>query len=502
MSDDLSILEVDKLHQTIRIDNDTSLGSVYDVIKLICDCTVGNCSLYFNRLDEGLHTKCMFLKINGKGRETPCASHETLVEIIWVLPGKRARQFARLCAQNIVRMFKGDLSLCDEIEARHMALWNKPPDDIPEDFVVVADGAIAADRLLTSYHGKMVVYLLKVFFRITVEERTEIIWYHRFGYTDEFDVRFTSHSRTFYKVKVLYLVETFNNKKIERLLKHELNYLGAQVGASVNGVQHNDVFMLPNNYSIEAVKDLLIRLVQDNPMLCAEQIEIEIRRILEKEITRRIEIEHETKRLIHAKEQEIHLAMAAKKEEEATKRYQSELEMKYRYAVGRSPESISIAEMIPEEILPIVREEPHVARPVVTISTNAEAIIGEVSPDTLSQTDTRPVETPILPAPAVALTRHSPTDLARQDDELPSIDPNRSRRNGVAEINPQANSVIKIHAKRADIINEYRMCGKTLKNKIENNEIFLRRRWIDMRTMSPGDEFYDVIMDNLNRTTQ
>ncbi len=59
------------------------------------------------------------LRIDGKGRETPVADAATLVEIAWLLPGKKAASFRRTGAESVCRMLGGDLSLVDEIQRRH-----------------------------------------------------------------------------------------------------------------------------------------------------------------------------------------------------------------------------------------------------------------------------------------------------------------------------------------------------------------------------------------------
>lgn len=42
-----------------------------------------------------LNPKCVKLRINGEGRETPVADAATLVEIAWLCPSKAAAQFRR-----------------------------------------------------------------------------------------------------------------------------------------------------------------------------------------------------------------------------------------------------------------------------------------------------------------------------------------------------------------------------------------------------------------------
>ena len=106
----------------IRVDQATQKGSVYDVIRVV---TKAN-SAYAVRILSRIHkqypenmTQCHILKINGKGRATPVADAATLVEIAWLLPGKKAVSFRRKGAETVCRMLGGDLTLVDEIQRRH-----------------------------------------------------------------------------------------------------------------------------------------------------------------------------------------------------------------------------------------------------------------------------------------------------------------------------------------------------------------------------------------------
>ncbi|CAN0578466.1 unnamed protein product, partial [Ectocarpus sp. 12 AP-2014] len=45
-----------------------------------------------------------------------------LIEIIWLLPGKKAREFRHRSSEKVCRLLGGDLSLVAEIEARHNSL--------------------------------------------------------------------------------------------------------------------------------------------------------------------------------------------------------------------------------------------------------------------------------------------------------------------------------------------------------------------------------------------
>jgi hypothetical protein len=102
----------------IRIDDETKMGSVIDVIKMVIGASSDYASTVFNRLPADLLSKIVYLKINKKGKDTPVADAPTLVEIIWALPGKSAREFRRQSAHYICRVLAGDVSLAVEIEER------------------------------------------------------------------------------------------------------------------------------------------------------------------------------------------------------------------------------------------------------------------------------------------------------------------------------------------------------------------------------------------------
>lgn len=102
----------------IRIDSLTQQGSVFDVIKTISQKPDGNCRQAFSRLGCGTKEHCTKLKINGKGKATWVAAAPTLVQIIWELPGKAAKEFRRLCAGYICRVLGGDQTLISEITDR------------------------------------------------------------------------------------------------------------------------------------------------------------------------------------------------------------------------------------------------------------------------------------------------------------------------------------------------------------------------------------------------
>ncbi len=110
----------------IRVDEDTNKGSVIDVIRMVnpslSSAHAGRDLQVVISNDPDMNRKVDHVRINGKGRETPVADARTLVEIVWLLPGKAAREFRRTSAAAVCRVLRGDLSLVREIEERHYAL--------------------------------------------------------------------------------------------------------------------------------------------------------------------------------------------------------------------------------------------------------------------------------------------------------------------------------------------------------------------------------------------
>ena len=104
--------------QGIRIDSATKLGSVYDLIRVVVDCEAKHCPMYYKRLPIENTTNCGIARIEGRGRATPVADAKTLIEIVWALGGKKAKQFRVQCAEYICRVLGGDPSLVREMEIR------------------------------------------------------------------------------------------------------------------------------------------------------------------------------------------------------------------------------------------------------------------------------------------------------------------------------------------------------------------------------------------------
>ncbi|CAB1105060.1 unnamed protein product [Ectocarpus sp. CCAP 1310/34] len=131
---------IENMHgATIRVDKNEQVGSVIDTIRMVLggDSSAANTSL--NRLilaNEELGTRCTQLRINGKGKFTPVADAKTLIEIVWLLPGKKAREFRRQSSEKVCRLLGGDLSLVSEIEARHATLQSTEQGRATQEFLL------------------------------------------------------------------------------------------------------------------------------------------------------------------------------------------------------------------------------------------------------------------------------------------------------------------------------------------------------------------------------
>ena len=136
----------------IRINEETKQGSVLDVICGVLKCNASNASLALQRLGAEFPKlgayggQCTHLRINGQGRKTPVADAQTLVDIIWSLPGQRVSKFRRVCAHYICRLLAGGLTLSEEIERQHTIASPAAQQNFMHDFDFSVVGASELDR--------------------------------------------------------------------------------------------------------------------------------------------------------------------------------------------------------------------------------------------------------------------------------------------------------------------------------------------------------------------
>lgn len=131
---------VESMHSsTIRADKKTQKGSVIDTIRMVLGCDSSNANTSLGRLvlaNPELGARCTRLKVNGKGHPTLVANAKTLIEIVWLLPGKKAHGFRRQSSEKVCRLLGGDLSLISDIEARHATLQSTEQGRATQEFLL------------------------------------------------------------------------------------------------------------------------------------------------------------------------------------------------------------------------------------------------------------------------------------------------------------------------------------------------------------------------------
>ncbi|CAN0114023.1 unnamed protein product [Ectocarpus sp. 12 AP-2014] len=112
----------------IRVDEATGEASLIDLVRMLCpDKTPDYVKKTLSRviaqdgngdLESPLAGRVHYIKINGHGQVTPVGDAKTAVEVAWLLPSTRAKEFRRQSAETICRVLGGDVTLCEEIEER------------------------------------------------------------------------------------------------------------------------------------------------------------------------------------------------------------------------------------------------------------------------------------------------------------------------------------------------------------------------------------------------
>lgn len=128
------------INDSTRIDEASGKGSVIDVIKLVCPGATrdyankalrrviakdrdeqeraGQNETTSNSISPWIANRVDYIRINGKGQITPVSDAKTIIEIIWLLPGRATREFRRRSAEIKCRVLRGDTSICAEIKSR------------------------------------------------------------------------------------------------------------------------------------------------------------------------------------------------------------------------------------------------------------------------------------------------------------------------------------------------------------------------------------------------
>jgi len=143
-------MDLAQLQASIRVHTQTQQGSVLDVIRLVNpNLTSGNAANTFKVMTMHMTINHSHISINGKGRPTPVADARTLVELIWALPGKAAREFRRASAATVCRVLGGDVSLVEEVEARNTALQQTEQGRAAQNFLTQQSGECAVAQRTT-----------------------------------------------------------------------------------------------------------------------------------------------------------------------------------------------------------------------------------------------------------------------------------------------------------------------------------------------------------------
>ncbi|AAR26878.1 FirrV-1-B3 [Feldmannia irregularis virus a] len=110
----------------IRVDGESGLCSVIDVIQLVSQKSKPYARVTFrNVIQDDLQReggnaptfseKIKHVKINNKGHRTPVGNATTIIELIWMLPGRNAMEIARQSAQLVLRYHMGDRELAQQV---------------------------------------------------------------------------------------------------------------------------------------------------------------------------------------------------------------------------------------------------------------------------------------------------------------------------------------------------------------------------------------------------
>jgi hypothetical protein len=310
---------------SIRIDTATQKGSVYDVVMAVTGCDQAWVTKTYSRLCErypnfkapGL--KVSKIKINDSGRETPVADAATLIEIAFLLPGNKAREFCRAGAEKVQRVLGGDLTLIDEIERRHEQVSGTAQ----EAFLL---GSTSTSQLAVRDNAVELTAseeLEKAFVRTL--EKTQCTYLGtvgadlgKFGISEDISRRVAEHKRAFgagnLDFRLIGAWATNQHRRVETAFKSHPRVRDHITSVDLPSSRQTEIVKFSSAFTKEQAVDLMRKLamtLNSDEMSWNDQVEIE----KEREKTRRVQIE--------AKE-----ATKQRKAEEATKRF--EMELKYK----------------------------------------------------------------------------------------------------------------------------------------------------------------------------
>ena len=131
----------------IRYDPLTEQASVLDAVRLVTGCNQAHASRTFSAVMERFPDVCHqveYFKFPGQGqRPTPVAPLQTLLNIMAVAPGKKARKFSKATTDVFCRALGADVRLADEIHERRRTVGGTPLADAAQNVSTTVDDALA-----------------------------------------------------------------------------------------------------------------------------------------------------------------------------------------------------------------------------------------------------------------------------------------------------------------------------------------------------------------------
>lgn len=107
----------------IRIDEETGLASVIDIIRMTSPGVdakyAAQMLIRLQQTDDRIpsfKSRIEHRKINGIGRVTPLTDVKTLLEILYIMPTAGGKKYRRILSKILCRILNGDMTLCDQME--------------------------------------------------------------------------------------------------------------------------------------------------------------------------------------------------------------------------------------------------------------------------------------------------------------------------------------------------------------------------------------------------
>lgn len=270
--------DVLKALDSIRIDTATNKGSVIDVVRAICGGSSSYASeiiLNITNVDMELGGKITHVNINNKGKPTPVADAVTLMELVWVLPGKHAKDVRRQCAELLCRVLGGDLDVAEGIKHQHDSIQGTSAQQflnpVPPPLFPVTNNSLTPIKGVSEDFSMDLcgVYLcrygprLQAFSALTEHEQSHLLGY---GYTDNFARRRAEHAKRFGGCELLDFVSSCN-RDLETQFASRLRLYDRLCKGRVDGESSDvvELFLVKDQEDYEEWYQMLQKLEQMYP---------------------------------------------------------------------------------------------------------------------------------------------------------------------------------------------------------------------------------------------